>query len=435
VKSRARCFEELRAYAGALPVVDCHDHAASIEPVTDILAHLAATYLRHDLISASCEADIERVRDASLPLDERWVLFERAWRRTRFSGYGLNVRMAVEKVFGEKEITLESARRMQAKLPLFADERTYYALFDQARIAARVAHIDWAVDELVGGTHEFLKGQRLAIGLAQFHHLTARADVEKVEALSGRRVRSLEDYLAACRAVFEAQRSLGAVAFKDNSAYTRSLAFRSPRHAAAEEAFNRLLADPLHTAAYDPWDNPLSDYLFHSFMQIARDFDVPVQIHTGHVAGNDNDVAKANAALLRPLVAVHRDVRFDLFHGNWPYSGDLLFLVKNYPNVTMDLCWAHIIDPLYSRDLLMRAVSSVPHGKIHGFGSDVGGGEADFAWAHCEMAKDNIAAALSELVEIGHVGLDDAKEIAADVLFNNPNEFFRLGLKIEDYTG
>jgi hypothetical protein len=53
------------------------------------------------------------------------------------------------------------------------------------------------------------------------------------------------------------------------------------------------------------------------------------------------------------------------------------------------------------------------------------------AWAHTDLARDNIAMALADLVEIDYLGLEDAKEIACDWLFNNPNRFFKLGLGLQ----
>ena len=111
------------------------------------------------------------------------------------------------------------------------------------------------------------------------------------------------------------------------------------------------------------------------------------------------------------MLELHRDVRFDLFHANWPYSGELLYLGKNYPNVAIDFCWANIIDPVYCQNMFKQALSCVPHGKIHGYGSDFGG-TPDRAWAHASIARDNIAIALSDMVEIDYLGLDDAKEVA-----------------------
>ncbi len=50
------------------------------------------------------------------------------------------------------------------------------------------------------------------------------------------------------------------------------------------------------------------------------------------------------------------------------------------------------------------------------------------AWAHAQIARDNIAIALSDLVEIDYLSLDEAKEVAYAWLFGNANDFFRLGL-------
>ena len=154
---------------------------------------------------------------------------------------------------------------------------------------------------------------------------------------------------------------------------------------------------------------------------------LPVQIHTGHMAGVRNEITKTNAVLLTRVLEIHRDVRFDLFHANWPYGGELMFLGKNYPNVTVDFCWANIIDPVYCKRLFQQALSCMPHGKVHAYGSDFGGC-ADRAWANAEIARDNLAAALAELVDADYLGLDDAKAVARAWLFDNPNEFFRLGL-------
>ncbi len=120
-------------------------------------------------------------------------------------------------------------------------------------------------------------------------------------------------------------------------------------------------------------------------------------------------------------------MQFDLFHAKWPYSGELLYLGKNYPNVALDFCWANIIDPVYCQNVFKQALSCVPHGKIHGYGADYAG-TVERAWAHAQIARDNIAIALSDMVEMEYLDLDEAKEVAYGWLFGNANEFFRLGL-------
>jgi hypothetical protein len=146
------------------------------------------------------------------------------------------------------------------------------------------------------------------------------------------------------------------------------------------------------------------------------------------MAGIYNDILKTNAAGLTSMLELHKETRFDLFHANWPYSGELLFLGKNYPNVALDFCWANMVDPLYTQQMLKQAVSSMPHAKIHGYGSDLDGAVLCNAAAHALVARENIAIALADLVESEYIGLDDAKEIAWGWLFANPNAFFKLGV-------
>jgi hypothetical protein len=144
------------------------------------------------------------------------------------------------------------------------------------------------------------------------------------------------------------------------------------------------------------------------------------------MAGIRNRVDKTNAAYLTSVLELHRNVRFDLFHGNWPYLGDLLFLGKNYPNVSIDCCWLHIIDPFYAIELLERAVLTLPHTKIHGFGGDYGD-IPEFIAGHLQICRQNIAAALTNLVEGCWLEEEQALSLAKDWLFNNPNFFFKLG--------
>ena len=106
----------------------------------------------------------------------------------------------------------------------------------------------------------------------------------------------------------------------------------------------------------------------------------------------------------------------------------MLFLGKNYPNVSLDLCWLHIIDPDYSIELLERSTKVLPHSKIHGFGGDYGD-VPEFAVGHLQIARENIATALTNLVEKRWIDEEQAVELAHGWLFANPNKFFKLGLE------
>ena len=284
------------------------------------------------------------------------------------------------------------------------------------------------LEDFLDGKKLFPDQWRLLISLPELHATTFTWDtVARVEALTDRYITSLEEYLEAIFHMFERCMERGAIGIKDQSAYSRAISYHLTPRAEAEKQFNGLLTDPRNSLGW-PEGRPLNDYLFHQYMRFARELDLPVQLHTGHMAGIRNRVDKANAAHLASVLELHRDVRFDLFHGNWPYLGDVLFLGKNYPNVSLDCCWLHIIDPSYASELLERSVLTLPHTKVHGFGGDYGD-VPEFIAAHLEIARENIAGTLTRLVERGWLGEEEAVSLAADWLFNNPNRFFKLGLE------
>jgi len=431
MRSNAACYDDLRAYIEGIPLIDCHDHTGEVGPkYADPLQVLINGYFHSDLHSASSDAEIERMQDNSVPWEERWPTFERAWVRTCHTGYAEVSRRVMAHFYGEPEITLDAARRIQDKLLDLTDRDTFGGILEQAGIAARLEDVWPPLPKVVAGTFELSLRGRMIISLPALHGITSRQAVAatQLEKAFGITITSLDEYLDACRRAFQVLKDAGAVAMKDQSAYTRQIAYGNPSRAEAEAVFDWFMADPRRNAAYPDQNRPLDDYLMHAFMRLARDLDLPVQIHTGHMAGIRNEITKTNAVHLTRLIELHRDVQFDLFHANWPYDGELIYLAKNYPNVCIDFCWANIIDPIYCQRMFQQVISAVPHAKVHGYGSDFGGC-ADRAWAHASIARDNIAIALADLVEADWFGLDDAKEIAAGWLFDNPNAFFRLGLE------
>ncbi len=427
MKSPANYYPELREHIETIPIIDCHDHSGEERPkYTDAILALTSGYFHDDIASAIGQADHWIMEDFSLSLEERWPVFERAWNRTKYTGYGLVTRMAMKEFYGENELTLDALKRIQEKLLDFSNDALTESVLDKAGIKVRIAD-NWPdVKKIVDGSFKMPPRSRLAISIPAYHAVCSYEEVQALISPTKRTVTSLDEYVQACREIFEVQKDFGAVCFKDQSAYTRHIGYSTPSRSQAEESFNWMISDPRRKLSYPDGNRPLGDYLFHEFMRMAKEMDLPVQLHTGHMAGIWNDIRKTRAIHLLPVLELHREVRFDLFHLNWPYDGDILFLGKNFPNVAIDFCWAHIIDPVYTQRIIPQILGAVPHGKIHGYGSDHSG-NLDRSWAHSQIARDNIAIGLAEMVEMEYIGLDDAKEIAQAWLFDNPNQFFRLG--------
>jgi hypothetical protein len=428
-------FARIHERVGAFPVIDCHEHMsgpAERAPYKEPIEALIYGYVFSDLQSAAFgvdDRDLLRLQDPEVSTDEKWPLFEKLWHATEHTAYARVTKLLLKEVYGQEQLTRASLDRVAEQLA-DQDEEAYFRRIDEAKIEAMLVDVlGWLPEGLgsfLDGRKTFPDKWRLMISLPGMHPTTLNsAVVENVGACADMHITSLDEYLEAVFTVFQRCIARGVVGIKDQSAYARSLNYDLVSKADAEAQFNLVLGDPRNSLGW-PQGKPLNDFMFHQYMRFARELDLPVQLHTGHMAGIRNRVDKTNAAQLTSVLELHRDVRFDLFHGNWPYLGDLLFLGKNYPNVSLDCCWLHIIDPVYATDLLERSVFTVPHTKIHGFGGDYGD-VPEYVVGHLQIARESITAALTRLVEKGWLEEGEAVALAADWLFNNPNRFFRLG--------
>ena len=397
-------------------------------------------YVLSDFYTAGADyATCDLLQDSAVPTERKWPIFEALWPKVEHTAYGRVTKLVLRDHYGEPELSLDALHRVGEQLGERAP--AYHAeIFGQANIRLALTDVlGWRpelMSRYLSGSLNLPPHMRLMFPLRLFHVIgsdEANAhDLDGIQKIGGwvdRHITSLDEFLEAVFIVLRKGKERGAVGLKDQSAYSRSLSYDVVPRCDAERLFNRLLADPRNALGW-PEAKPLDDFLFHQYMRFARELDLPVQLHTGHMAGMWNRVDKADAGLLTPVLELHQGVRFDLFHGNWPEMGPLLFLGKNYPNVALDLCWLQIIDPLYAEELLRRAVVTIPHTKIHGFGGDYVDAP-EYSAAHLTIAREVIASALADLVERGWLDEAQAVSIAADWLFNNPNRFFRLGLTLE----
>jgi predicted TIM-barrel fold metal-dependent hydrolase len=439
-------FRRLLEQINAMPVVDCHEHLRGPErdlaaTSNDPIQYLSTLYLISDLWAVGAREQVIAVlEDPEATSDEKWPIFIHLWEATEHTAYARVTKMALREIYGIDKLTRESLDGIAEKLKT-RSASDYMQPFSDAGIMAVIADVlvppVWERQSRYFGNPElraFLEDQfrlpeiwRPAFSLPYFHEIRFHDFVDDVGAIANSHITSLEAYEEAVSDLIRRAKEKGAVAIKDQSAYRRVIDYELPPRSDAERLFNRLMMDPRSQLAW-PEAKPLDDYLFHQFMRCARNLDMPVQVHTGHLAGIRNRVDKANAAHFASVLELHSEVKFDLFHGNWPYMGDLLFLGKNYPNVTIDLCWVSMIDPLYTQELLKRAILTVPHAKVFGFGGDYYL-LPELAAAHLALAREVICSALTDLVECGWVGEEEALRMAADFLYNNPNRFYKLGLK------
>jgi predicted TIM-barrel fold metal-dependent hydrolase len=159
-------------------------------------------------------------------------------------------------------------------------------------------------------------------------------------------------------------------------------------------------------------------------VQRAREFGLPVQLHTGYLAGNWGNPGQGDPELLVPIFQRYRGVQFDLFHAGWPYSEVAGAIGKAFPNVYLDMCWAWAMNPAQMERILSEWLSAVPHNKIFAFGGDTGQPFAMVGYA--VQARLGIAGVLERKLEGGEYDLETAKRVAGCIMHRNGREAYGL---------
>jgi predicted TIM-barrel fold metal-dependent hydrolase len=431
-------IEKLREYVFSLPLIDTHEHLPSREELrdrdTDVLKEYLAHYYNRDLISAGLpRRDYTRILEEKLPIREKWRLVEPYWEVARHTGYGRALDIAVRGLYGIDGISGKTIEDLDARFHDSLQPGHFRrVLRDRCRIERSLLCVETLEEE-----HDPLIERSVHCDRELFVpvysvnllvHPESWAEVERLERESAVRITSFSSWLEAAEANIAKACSLGSPILKNSLAYVRSLYYERVSRAEAEEAFKAIFA----TRHFPDWhQKPIitgkafQDYLFRFILEIASRKKLVVQIHTGIQEGSGNLLSNSNPEALGNLFLEYPDVDFDLFHIGYPYQNLLTVLAKNFPNVYIDMCWAHIVSPNASVQALVEWVDTVPLNKISAFGGDYL--FVDGVYGHQVLAREDVATALSVKVEEGLFDVGEACRIARLFLYENPKRIFRLG--------
>jgi hypothetical protein len=420
----------LFADISTMPVIDTHEHlpfAESERPKeVDVLREYLSHYLSSDLVSAGMRnADLERAKDPGLPLAERWSLVEPFWEACRFTGYARALDIAVRGIYGIEGIRGSTIAALDAAF------RKSFAPGHFHRVLKDLCGIE--VSLLDGFTGRFEADAGLFRRMWQpAYYLTPRPGegrgIPWVENVIGRPVRTLDDWMEGFDHELEEAAASGIAGLKCALAYERSLAFAPVPVAAARDAFAEAIAAWDRAGrtpdAATPLPVPAQDFMMHHQLRRAAERGLAYQLHTGLQEGNGNLLANSDPLLLNPVFLAHPGVRFDLFHIGWPFTEVATALCKNFPNVFVDMCWAHIISPVAARRALSGFLDALPFTKISAFGGDYL--FVDGVYGHLQVARENVARVLAEKVREGTFGRGQALAVAQALFHDNPARIFGL---------
>ena len=259
-----------------------------------------------------------------------------------------------------------------------------------------------------------------ALSVAEMAHAggCAALRVLRLETLVGQLVQEHEQVQSLIDGLWlalDAAWKFGTVALKSIVAYRCGLAYFRPT---PEEAAAGLRAERerLGEGRVRLTDPRLLFTTLRAAINWAGERELPLQIHTGY-GDRDLDLARANPALLRPLLdePVTGGCRIALLHASYPYCRAASYLAAMYRNVYVDFSEAN---PMLPAGELARVIEELlalaPATKVL-YGSDAWG-IPDWIYLGARHGRAALAAALH--------GDPDAEAIARRVLRDNAAQLY-----------
>jgi len=398
---------------------DTHEHLETLKEVksTKVTFRDFGHYVNDDLNTAQ---GINAIDD--------WQKDDKAYFKyfdlTRNTGYAQSIEFAC-KEYLSLDFSFENITKINNALDEILESTSPEKLYDDLFCKANInfAIVDRVLSDEIRYKDDYPENVFRVVRIPQWE-LLWRESIEKFfEKPLNVKINSLDDFLYAIDLDFANRNKNGKVkAVKIATAYQRQLTFVNESKKKAEIIFN----DILKNKDVDKID--FMDYIHHYYIKLAEKNNIPVQIHTGHLAGNWNDVRTGNPEYLIPLFQKYKNVNFDIFHAAWPYSEILGSIAKSFPNVYINMCWGWSLNPIQMERMLDEWLSCVPHNKIFAFGGDT---QSIFAlFGNAIQARKGIANVLKKKVETKEYSIDFAKLVAKRIMNENALNLYQILIEV-----
>jgi predicted TIM-barrel fold metal-dependent hydrolase len=227
----------------------------------------------------------------------------------------------------------------------------------------------------------------------------------------GRKIDTLDDYLATVELIFTEAVAADAVCLKSTQAYQRTLRYENVSRERAAAVFNKP-PDQITPEEQQEFE----DFMFWHVTQLSAKHELPFQIHTGH--GRLQGSTPMN---LLDLIEANPNTKFILFHGGFPWIGETAAIAMRHRNVWIDSCWLPTLSYTMAKRAYQEFLEIMPSNRIL-WGADTV--QAEGIYAATEFTRQCLAEALAEKVERGELREDHAARIGRQVMRDNALELF-----------
>ncbi|EXB75910.1 Protein fluG [Morus notabilis] len=175
------------------------------------------------------------------------------------------------------------------------------------------------------------------------------------------------------------------------------------------------------------------DYIFTRSLEVAQQFDLPMQIHTGF-GDKDLDMRLSNPLHLRTVLEDKRflECRIVLLHASYPFSREASYLASVYSQVYLDIGLAV---PKLSVHGMISSVKELlelaPTKKVM-FSTD-GYAFPETFYLGAKKAREVIFSVLRDACVDGDLTLHEAVEAAKDIFSENAVRFYKIKLPVKSF--
>jgi len=428
--------EKISESLDRVKIVDNHDHLIDpflpkIEREMDLPYFLTQTYLKGDLVSSGMPEKflteqnfkyLEKSPDEDQS-EQRWKELKPYLENVRNAIYYRYLLIALRDLyaFDEEEIDDSNWQEVSHRIRERSRDHLEWSLeiLDKMKVYRVILDISgWRGPRSAALTNsDIVKDERLVQVVRMDPFIYGNLWV--VENFTEEKVRSLEDYIHVLDKAFAEAVKTGAVGVKSGLAYQRILSYDNVAKSDAERVFSNGLnnVDSRERKVFQ-------DFMMHAVCERCSKHRLPFQIHTGIQAGNYNTITNANPTHLTNLFQEYPDVRFDLFHGGYPYVQEAGILAKYFPNVYLDACWLAHISPVAYKRALDEWLEIVPANKIFAWGGDHG--IIEHSYASLMLCKELVSEVLAAKVASGCFSKKVAISVAEKIMGENAVKVYKF---------
>jgi len=415
----------IRSYIDSLRVIDTHEHLFTPEIIKGsyfldfMLLFQPNSY--QDLLSAGMPDSLfTPLFNEDLKPLEKWRLIQPYWNKSYNTTFNRNILSGIRTLYDINNLNEYTVGPLSKKI-----EKAYNTdWFDH--ILRDSCRIDYIIQDgyYVPGKDEYF---RYAKRFDDWLLVKSKYRIDSLAITQLDPIYTLEDFVRSLRKRFENEANKGMAAVKIFISYSRTLSPDKVDTETARKIFRTLVNGNEDKVISFEQAKPLQDYMFYQLLNLAREYKIPVAIHTGMQSGTGNFINNSNPTLLIPVFNDFPDINFVLFHGSYPFGGELSVLAKTYRNVYIDMNWTYAISPTYSERYLNEWLETVPASKLMAFGGDAM--VVENVYSELIVAKTIISNVLCNKVKDGYLTEKEAMTVARMILYDNASGFYNLQLK------